>query len=104
MAKSTIKMRTKEKDGKIYLRALVTHPMETGLRKDKETGLIIPAHFINSVAVEVNGEPVFSADWTTSVSKDPFLSISFDGGTGDKVKLTWNDNMGNSGSLEQTVK
>jgi sulfur-oxidizing protein SoxZ len=97
-------MRTKESDGKIYLRALIEHPMETGLRKDKKTGVSIPAHFINSVVVEVNGEAVFSADWTTSVSKDPFLSISFDGGTGDKVRLTWNDNMGNSDSLEQTVK
>jgi len=32
--------------GEIEIKALITHPIETGLRKDKETGEVIPAHFI----------------------------------------------------------
>ena len=103
MAASTIKMRAKEQDGKIHLRALIKHPMETGLRKDKQTGIIIPAHYINDVVVEINGITVFSADWTGSISANPFLSISFDGAVGDAVRLTWKDNMGNSDSLEKIV-
>ena len=103
MAASTIKMRAKEQDGKIHLRALIKHPMETGLRKDKQTGIIIPAHYINDVVVENNGITVFSADWTGSISANPFLSISFDGAVGDAVRLTWKDNMGNSDSLEKIV-
>ena len=103
MAASTIKMRTKEQDGKIHLRALIKHPMETGLRKDKKTGIPIPAHYINDLAVEVNGVTVFSADWTGSVSANPFLSISFDGATGDTVRLTWRDNMGKSDAIEKIV-
>ena len=103
MDKPSIKMRLQEKDGAIWLRALIKHPMETGLRKDKKTGMAIPAHYISDVVVESNGETVFSADWTASVSQNPFLFIKFYGSTGDTVKLTWKDNMGNSDSLEKTV-
>ena len=103
MDKPSIKMRVQEKDGAIWLRALITHPMETGLRKDKETGMAIPAHYISDVVVESNSETVFSADWSTSVSQNPFLLIKFYGSAGDTVKLTWKDNMGNSDSLEKTV-
>ena len=103
MEKSTIKIRAKEKDGQIWLRALIKHPMETGLRKDKTTGIEIPAHYINNVVVEANGETVFSADWSTSISQNPFLSIKFDGSEGDTVRLGWKDNMGKSDFVEKTV-
>ena len=100
MANSTIKMRAKEKDGEIWLRALIKHPMETGLRKDGVTGQTIPPRYIDSVTVEANGTTVFTADWSTSVSENPFLSISFAGSAGDTVRLAWKDNAGDSDSLE----
>jgi sulfur-oxidizing protein SoxZ len=77
--------------------------METGLRKDKKTGMTIPSHYISDVVVESNGETVFSADWSATLSKNPFLSIKFYGSKGDTVRLTWKDNMGNSDFVEKTV-
>ena len=103
MAKSTIKLRTKEKGGKIQVKALITHPMETGLRKDKKTGKKIPAHHITKVVVEANGKPVLTADWSGSISKNPFLSFSYAGSKDDTVKLTWTDNTGKSDSIEKKV-
>lgn len=103
MKSSSIKIRVKAEDGKIHLRALIKHPMETGRRKDAATGDLVPAHFINSVVVESNGEAVFSADWSTSVAADPFLSIVFDGKAGDNVRLAWQDNTGRSDSIEKQV-
>ena len=103
MAKSTIKLRTKEKKGMIQVKALITHPMETGLRKDKKTGDKIPAHYITEVKVEANGKTVMTADWSGSVSKNPFISFSYAGAKSDKVKLTWTDNMGKSDSIEKEV-
>ncbi|MEE9326723.1 MAG: thiosulfate oxidation carrier complex protein SoxZ [Cocleimonas sp.] len=104
MAKSTIKLRTKNKGGKIQVKALIKHPMETGLRKDKKTGKKIPAHYINDVAVSANGKALLNAEWTGSVSKNPFLSFKYTGKAGDKVTLTWKDNTGKSDSLETAVK
>ena len=48
MAKS-IKVRAKAKGDEVTVKALFSHPMETGLRKDKKSGKIIPAHFIQEV-------------------------------------------------------
>ena len=103
MDKPTIKMRVKAQEGAIWLRALIEHPMETGLRKDKKTNVTIPAHYISDVVVEADGETVFSADWSASISKNPFLLIKFYGSKGDTVRLTWKDNLGNSDSMEKTV-
>ena len=36
---STIKMRPKESNGVVTVKALIKHPMETGQRKDKKTGI-----------------------------------------------------------------
>ena len=104
MAKSSIKLRTKNKGGKIQVKALIKHPMETGLRKNKKTGKKIPAHYITNVTVSANGKSVLNADWSGSVSKNPFLSFKYAGKSGDKVKLSWKDNTGKSDMLETTVK
>jgi len=104
MAKSTIKLRTKNKDGKIQVKALIKHPMETGLRKNKKTGKKIPAHYISNLEVTANGKALLTADWSGSVSKNPFVSFNYAGKSGDKINLTWKDNTGKSDSLETTVK
>ena len=104
MAKSTIKLRTKVKGDKVQVKALIKHPMETGLRKDKKTGKKIPAHFISNVVVEANGKEILSADWSGSISKNPFLSFKNKGAAGDKVKLSWKDNTDKNDSLEVEVK
>ncbi len=104
MAKSSIKLRTKNKGGKVQVKALIKHPMETGLRKNKKTGKKIPAHYITDVNVTANGKALLDAKWSGSVSKNPFLSFKYAGKAGDKVMLSWKDNTGKSDSLETAVK
>ncbi len=101
---ASIKLRTKVKGDLVEVKALIKHPMETGLRKDKKTKETIPALFIQEVIVEANGKQVLGADWNTSISKNPYLSFSYKGKSGDKVKLSWSDNTGESDSAEATVK
>jgi len=105
MAKSSIKVRAKAKNGVVTVKALISHKMETGLRKDKKTGKVIPAHFIEAVDCEHNGAAVLNAEWGVAISKNPYLSFKFGGGaSGDKVKLTWKDNTGKTDTLETKVK
>ena len=105
MAKSSIKVRAKAKNGVVTVKALISHQMETGLRKDKKTGKVIPAHFIEEVKCEHNGAPVLDAEWGVAISKNPYLSFKFGGGnSGDKVKLSWKDNTGKTDSLETNIK
>ena len=104
MAKS-IKLRAKAKDGVATVKCLISHPMETGLRKDKKTGKPIPAEFIQEVVCESSGKKVLDAQWGSAISKNPFLSFKFSGAkSGDSIKISWVDNKGNSDSLESKIK
>lgn len=101
---SSIKVRASASDDVTTVKALISHPMETGLRKDK-AGKPIPAEFIQEVICEHNGTPVLTAQWGTAVSKNPYLSFKFRGGkAGDNLKISWKDNMGKSDSAEVAIK
>ena len=94
---SEVKLRAALKDGKCEVKALMTHPMENGMGKNKETGEVIPAHFIQNVTARVGGNTVLTALWSGGVSKNPYLAFKFTGAAkGDKVELTWTDNKGAS--------
>ena len=104
MAKFKTRLKVKMKDGKVNVKAIMSHPMETGRRKDKKTGEKIPELYINEVVVTANDKTVLTADWASSVSKNPYLSVNYAGKSGDKVKISWKDNKGNTGEAEKTVK
>ena len=105
MAKSSIKVRAKVTDGEAKIKCLISHPMETGLRKNKKTGKLIPAHFIQEVVCEHDGKSVMDAQWSGTISKNPFLSFTFTGAkSGDAIKVSWVDNTGKSDSTEAKIK
>jgi len=105
MAKSSIKVRAKAKKGVATVKCLISHPMETGLRKNKKTGKKIPAHFIQEVTCESNGTNVMTAHWSGAISKNPYLSFKYSGAKkGDALKISWSDNTGKSDSLSAKVK
>ena len=102
MAKSSIKVRAKLKNGACEVKALIKHPMETGLRKDKKTGKVIPAHFIQEVSCQLNGTEVMTALWGTAISTNPYVSFIVDGAKkGDLVVVSWVDNTGAKDSSEK---
>ncbi len=104
MAKS-IRARATLKGNTVTVKALITHVMETGLRKDKKTGKTIPAHFIQEVSCKHNGSEVVLAQWGPAVSKNPYLSYQFTGGKkGDEVSISWVDNKGEKDSLTTKIK
>ena len=105
MAKKSIRLRASNKGGVSTVKALITHPMETGQRKNKKTGKKIPAHFIQTVSGKHNGKEVLVAEWGPAVSKNPYLSFQFAGAKkGDTVELTWSDNKGGSETASTNVR
>jgi len=102
---SNIKIRAKVQDGVTTVKALMTHPMETGLRKDKKTGEVIPAHFITELTCKWKDKVVLTALWSGGVSQNPYLSFKFKGGEpGDAVTLTWVDNKGETETAEDKIQ
>lgn len=104
MAKNAVKLRAKAKKGVIDIKCLMSHPMETGLRKDKKTGEKIPAHFIQTVVATKNGEPFMNAGFNSTISKNPYLRIKVAGDKGDEIAITWTDNKGETGSGSKKAK
>lgn len=104
MASKNIRIRAKMSGDVAEVKALMSHPMETGLRKDSKTGEKIPAHFINEVVCEHKGNKVLVASWGVAVSKNPYLSFKFKGAAkGETVKVSWTDNKGESATDEATI-
>ena len=98
-----MRIRAQAAGDKATVRVLMSHEMETGLRKDS-SGAVIPAHFIQEVTVAHNGAEVTTAQWGPSVSKNPFMQLSVKGAkAGDKITITWVDNKGDKRTDEATV-
>ena len=98
-----MRIRAQAAGDKATVRVLMSHEMETGLRKDA-AGKTIPAWFIQEVTAAHNGKPVLSAQWGPSVAKNPFMQFNVKGAkAGDKITVNWTDNKGDKRTDEATV-
>ena len=98
-----MRIRAQAAGGNATIRVLMSHEMETGLRKDS-AGKTIPAWFIQEVTAAHNGKTVLSAQWGPSVAKNPFLQFNVKGAkAGDKITVNWVDNRGDKRTDEATV-
>ncbi len=98
-----MKIRATLSGDKVEVKALIAHEMETGFRKDT-AGTLVPAHYIQLVTIQCNGKSVLSAQWGPSVSKNPFLTFRFSGAKkGEKLNITWQDNLGETRSDEVAI-
>ena len=85
------------------IKVLISHPMETGQRKDAK-GEPIPVHFIKQVTATLNGKVVLDAQWSQAIAKNPFLGFKIKGAkAGDKISVSWADNKGEANSIETSV-
>jgi sulfur-oxidizing protein SoxZ len=76
------------------VRVLMSHPMETGQRKDAD-GKLVPLHFIQTISARLNGKPVFDAQTSQAISRNPVFAFKVKGAKpGDKLSISWEDNTG----------
>ena len=102
---SSIKIRSKRKDGKTQLRTLIAHPMEHGRNRDPKTGHLIPAHFIQILTVMLNDQVIITSHMAGSISKDPYFAFMLNGGkAGDKITISWVDNLGKTDREDHFLK
>ena len=85
------------------VRVLMAHPMETGQRKDA-SGNGVPLHFIQTITAQLNGKPVFAADVSQAISRNPVFAFKVKGAkSGDKITITWTDNKGDKRTDEVAI-
>lgn len=94
-AKARVKVPKKAAAGDVItIKTLVSHKMESGQRKDKKTGNLIPRMIINKFTCEFNGATVFSCDLDPAVSANPYLEFSAKVMESGTFKFTWVDDDG----------
>lgn len=64
-------------DEPVATQLAVSHPNITGMQKDQVSLLFIPPHFVTNVKVKYDGEEIFSAETTISVSENPNFRFFF---------------------------
>lgn len=91
---TSIKMRAKQVDAYTELKAIIVHPMSTGRAKNDQ-GAIVPAHFIQTMQLTLNGLPVIEAQLGTGIAKNPYFTFYLASASlGQVIELTWQDNQG----------
>jgi sulfur-oxidizing protein SoxZ len=95
MAKALIRMPTEARRGEILeIKTLISHPMETGYRRDS-MGQPIPRHIINRFVCTYNGQEVFRADLFPAIAANPFLAFFTVATETGEVIFQWTDDRGN---------
>lgn len=87
----------------IEIKTLITHPMETGQRKDAD-GKTVPRLIVNSMVVTYNGKPVFNAKLEPAVSANPYLAFFLKVEEPGTLKFTWTDDNKQSWSAESKIE
>ncbi|WP_127470270.1 thiosulfate oxidation carrier complex protein SoxZ [Thiomicrorhabdus aquaedulcis] len=97
-----IRMRGKAENGVAEVKALIKHPMESGLRMNQKTGTPYPALYINMVSIKVNGVEAITSQWSGAVSTNPYMAVKVKANAGDEVVVSMTDNAGDTGT--ETIK
>ena len=85
---------TEAKRGSVVeVMTLNSHPMDTGLRKDKQ-GKIIPRHIINKFLCVYNDEMVFKAELHEAISSDPLIQFNFVAEQSGTIEFIWHEDGG----------
>ncbi|MDF2231772.1 thiosulfate oxidation carrier complex protein SoxZ [Albimonas sp. CAU 1670] len=84
----------------VTIKTLISHPMESGQRKDKD-GNVIPRQIINRFTCELNGQMVVDVTMEPGVSTNPYFEFEAKVDASGEFKFTWYDD---DGSVYEDVK
>lgn len=97
------RIRAQVQGERTQVRLLMSHPMESGQRKNA-AGRLVAAHHIRELEVQHNGRTVLAAQWGPGVSRNPYLQFHFSGGRpGDRLRVAWSDSQGGTRSDESLI-
>ena len=103
--KPRVKVPKKAKAGDVVtIKTLISHPMESGQRKDKKTGELIPRKIINKFVATFEGEEIVSVDVDPAVSANPYFQFDMKVPGPGTVRFEWTDDDGSVYDIEKKIK
>jgi sulfur-oxidizing protein SoxZ len=96
MARALINVpKTAKRGDVIEIKALLSHPMETGYRHD-EVGRAVPRDIINLFVCKYNDVEVFRAELFPAIAANPFLTFTTIATESGVIALSWTGDDGNT--------
>ena len=77
----------------VVLKTLISHPMESGQRKNKD-GALIPRSIINRFTCDFNGKNVIDVTLEPAISTNPYIEFEAVVPEAGEFKFTWYDDDG----------
>ncbi len=77
----------------VTIKTLISHPMESGQRKDKD-GNVIPRSIINRFTCDFNGVNVIDVTLDPAISTNPYIEFDAKVDAAGEFKFTWYDDDG----------
>ena len=103
--KPRVKVPRKAKAGEaVTIKTLISHPMESGQRKDRKTGELIPRKIINKFVATYDGDTVFSMDMLPAIAANPYVEFSVKLAKSGTMRFEWTDDDGSVYDIEKKVK
>ncbi|SFI30995.1 thiosulfate oxidation carrier complex protein SoxZ [Albimonas pacifica] len=84
----------------VTIKTLISHPMESGQRKDKD-GAVIPRQIINRFTCELNGALVVDVAMEPGISTNPYFEFEARVDASGEFRFAWYDD---DGSVYEDVK
>ncbi len=88
----------------IMISTMISHRMETGLRRDQDTGEQVERLIINSLAVTFNGKQVFATRLYPAVAANPYIAFHFRVDEAGEFIFTWTDDRGESWTQTRRIE
>lgn len=103
--KPRVKVPKKAEVGEVItLKTLISHPMESGQRKDKKTGDLIPRNIVNKFTATFNGETVFEAVIEPAVSTNPYFEFQMRVPEAGEMAFKWETDDGEVYETSKKIK
>jgi sulfur-oxidizing protein SoxZ len=97
LQKPRIKLPDKIQAGDVIeIKTLITHPMETGQRKDEKTSAPVPRLIINTFAARFNGKEVFRMKLHPAIAANPYVSFFLKVPAAGELEFMWIEDGGAS--------
>ena len=82
----------------LQIKALISHQMETGLRRDNQ-GDVIPRKIINKFVCRYNDDVVFGVDLHEAVAANPYIEFYLRATESGRLEFVWEEDGGDVYSL-----
>ena len=105
MSKPRVKVPSAVKAGEPFeVKALVSHTMESGQRKDETTGEKIPRKIINTFVCKLDGVEILRVKLHPAVAANPYLSFFATANKSGEMEFVWIDDDGSETSTREKIE